>query len=426
MAAYPRNQVGLVAREVLKLTVPQAIALHDNGWDDLTDFEGYSTSDIKAWMSSNSRLTVARGGVVFPSTKAKRIYALAYWVNRKILRGVPIDPDDFTMEILTSSMADYPIHDMKLDEDDDVDKPEQFKYEAWNDWQDSVVTFLKGKKSIRKDIPLYYVIRETPNPIPLVDMTEEDEIIYNAPHNGAAFKLDNRSVHTYLTELTNGTDADQWIKQHKRTQDGRLAWKQLCDHYDGPAEGDKRITVARSDIKILHYKNEASFSFEQYSTKLRKAFLTLKQYKQPKHEKEMVDILLDQINTSDNRLISTIAICRDSHSSAFDDACTYMSQQIAILYPQHQPNAFGKTGRGGRRPRPRQISGVKKRNGKTYFNGVDISDTTRYFSSKEDKKVHFKSKKHKRMLKQNRNLKDKHRRTRSFDNLKSRFLKTRF
>ena len=188
MAAYPRNQVGLVAREVLKLTVPQAIALHNNGWDDLTDFDGYSTSDIKAWKSSNSRLTVARGGVVFPSTKAKRIYALAYWVNRKILRGVPIDPDDFTTEILTSSMADYPVHDMQLDEDDDVDKPEQFKYEAWNDWQDSVVTFLKGKKSIRKDIPLYYVIRETPNPIPLVDMTEEDEIIYNAPHSDAAFK----------------------------------------------------------------------------------------------------------------------------------------------------------------------------------------------------------------------------------------------
>ena len=30
------------------------------------------------------------------------------------------------------------------------------------------------------------------------------------------------------------------------------------------------------------------------------------------HKKEMVDILLDQINTNDHRLISTIAICRDS------------------------------------------------------------------------------------------------------------------
>ena len=125
-----------------------------------------------------------------------------------------------------------------------------------------------------------------------------------------------------------------------------MAWSKLCNHYDGPAEGDKHITIARNDIKILHYKNESSFSFEQYSTRLRKAFLTLEQYEQPKHEKEMVETLLDQMNTNDNRLVTAIGICRDSHGDTFDNACTYMSQQIAVIYPQHQPNAFGKTGRG--------------------------------------------------------------------------------
>ena len=72
-------------------------------------------------------------------------------------------------------------------------------------------------KNIKKTVPLYYVIRKEPNPIPLANMTEEDEIIYHAPHTGAAFIADNKQVHTYLTELTNGTDADQWIKHHKRT-----------------------------------------------------------------------------------------------------------------------------------------------------------------------------------------------------------------
>ena len=166
-----------------------------------------------------------------------------------------------------------------------------------------------------------------------------------------------------------------------------MAWSKLCNHYDGPAEGDKHITIARNDIKILHYKNESSFSFEQYSTRLRKAFLTLEQYEQPKHEKEMVETLLDQMNTNDNRLVTAIGICHDSHGDTFDNASTYMSQQIVVIYPQHQPNAFGKTGRGGRRPRPRQISGVKRRNGKSYFNGVDISDTTGYYSAKEFNKL---------------------------------------
>ena len=242
-------------------------------------------------------------------------------------------------------------------------------------------------KNIKKTVLLYYVIRKKPNPIPLANMTEEDEIIYHAPHTGAAFIADNKQVHTYLTELTNGTDADQWIKHHKRTQNGKQAWIDLCNHYDGAAEGSKRVAVSRSDIQILHYKNEASFPFEQYSTRLRKAFTTLEQYEQGKHEKEKVEILLDQINTNDPKLISTIAICRDSHSATFDDACTYMSEQISVLYPQLQPNAFGKTGRGARKPRTRRISSIKKRNGKTYFNGVDITDTTRYFSAKEFHKL---------------------------------------
>ena len=38
-----------------------------------------------------------------------------------------------------------------------------------------------------KSVPLFYIIRTEPNPSPTTDMTEEDEIIYNAPHNGAGF-----------------------------------------------------------------------------------------------------------------------------------------------------------------------------------------------------------------------------------------------
>jgi hypothetical protein len=192
-----------------------------------------------------------------------------------------------------------------------------------------------------------------------------------------------------------GTDADQWIKAHKRSQDGCAAWIALCEHYDGPAEGDKRVTVARSDITLVHYKNESSFSFEKYSTRLRKAFTTLQDYGQPKCEREKVEILLNQINTNDQRLISSIAICRDSHANTYDEACTYLSSQIVSIFPQHQPNAFGKGGRGGKKSKVRNISAVKKgRGGKTMCNGVDISDTTRYFSKEEFSKLGDEGRKH--------------------------------
>ena len=261
---------------VLNLIVPQATALHNNGWYLVADFEWYAMDGIKSCISSINCLAVNREGVAFPSTNAKRVYTLADWVNRKIICGVVVDPNKLTPTALTLALANYPTHGIQLDADNNVDKSDEFKYETWSDWQDSVVTFIKGKKAMKKDVPLYYVICKTPNPILPTNTTKEDENIYNAPHISVAFKADNKSVHVYLT---NGTDAEQWTKQHTHTQDGKLAWRQLCNYYDGPAEVDKHITVVKSYINAHNYKNEASFSFEHYSTKLRKAFLTLDQYK---------------------------------------------------------------------------------------------------------------------------------------------------
>ena len=387
MAAYPGNEVGLISEDVLQITIPQATALSNNGWVNLMDFRGYTSKDIDDWAASSSRIPLNRGGINFPTVRIRRVKALAYWVNRRILRGINVIPQEFDAAALTSAQTDYPIADMELNSTDDVQSPEAFTYAKWTDWQDSVITFLKGKRNVNKTVPLYYVIRKEPNTIAAGDMTELDEIIYHAPHTGAAYIRDRKQVHTYLTELTNGTDADQWIKDHRRTHDGRAAWISLCNHYDGPAEGDKRVTVARSDITLVHYRNESSFSFEKYSTRLRKAFITLRDYNQPKCEKEKVEILLNQITTNDQRLISSIAICRDSHSDTFDDACTYLSSQITAIFPQHQPNAFGKKGRGGLKNRIRNISSIKKKNGKTIVNGIDITDTTRYYTDQEFTKI---------------------------------------
>ena len=137
----------------------------------------------------------------------------------------------------------------------------------------------------------------------------------------------------------------------------------------------------------MHYRNESIFSFEQYSTRLRKAFQTLHDYKQGKCEAEKVDVLLNQINSNDPKIISAMTICRNSHASSFDNACRYMSKEIAVIYPQQQPNAFGRGGRGRGRQRTCTISAVKRKYGKTFCNGVDMTDTTRYFSPKEYNKI---------------------------------------
>ena len=378
--AYPNTEIGRICDSIIGFSRNQAVALHDNGWEDLSDLSGYTTSDIVSWNTTIGRLAVNRGGVTIASVRIRKLCALNYWVNRRILRGVVPTEAHFNAAALATALADYPIEDMRRESADSVTKPASFVYDKWVDWQDSIITYLKGKKNVTKTVPLYYVIRPL---LPPANPSEEDEIIFNANHTGAAYTADNVTVHQILTELTNGTDADQWIKQHRRTQDGRAAWTGLCNHYDGPAEGDKRVAIARHDVKIVHYRNESSFSFEKYSTRLKSAFTTLSTYNQPKSEVEKVEILLDQISTNDPRLVTSIGICRDQHATTFEDACTYLSKEITTIYPQHQPNAFGRKGKGGKKPQVRGVNAVKTKGGKTTCNGVDLSDTTKYFSKHE-------------------------------------------
>lgn len=184
-----------------------------------------------------------------------------------------------------------------------------------------------------------------------------------------------------------GSDAAEWIKSHRRQRNSRSAWLALCNHYDGPAEGDKRVTVARANIESAYYKNESTFSFEKYSTRLKKAFDTLRQYNQPKSAKEEVDILLKQMNTNNVQLSSCIAICRATHSGQFNDAVTYLGTQIAQIFPQSQP---GSNSRDRARPgngRRRNVSSLVRKNGKVLSNGVDLTDTTRYFTKQEWNKM---------------------------------------
>ena len=135
------------------------------------------------------------------------------------------------------------------------------------------------------------------------------------------------------------------MKDFARNKNCRGSWKNACSHYDGNTTRDKLGTVARHDIKIMCYKNEPSFSFEKYSTRLKKELFILDTYKQPKSKREKVDIWLSQINTSTVPLTTAIRICQDRHNATFDTTFSHLSQQITILSPQHLPDTLGYQGR---------------------------------------------------------------------------------
>ena len=218
---------------------------------------------MKDWISRVNKRPTGRGGCTFGLVAASKLQVLNFWINQELLKGHEIENGQFDNASMRRAMEDVKITRLEAKVDNDTKKPSQFLYEDWVDCQHSVVTYFKASKSIVPEILLYYVIRVKPCPIPAHQITPVDKIIYNAPHNGRAFKHDNQEVHRILDKLTLGTDAADWIKAFKRSQNGKSAWNALVAHYDGPAEGDKRVAIARSNIQSAFYKNESTFSFEK-------------------------------------------------------------------------------------------------------------------------------------------------------------------
>ena len=71
--------------------------------------------------------------------------------------------------------------------------------------------------------------------------------------------------------------------------------QELQAHYDDSSEGSRRKQVARADLKKIFYKNETTFTFEKYVTKLKGIFNVLEKYCVPLYDEQMAKHLPDQI-----------------------------------------------------------------------------------------------------------------------------------
>ena len=89
-----------------------------------------------------------------------KIQGLAYWANKMLLRGHTLVCNGFDSAMMRQSMNDAEIHYAESKRDSDAQTPSKFKYDEWNDWQQSVITYLTSKKSVTlsASISLYYMI----------------------------------------------------------------------------------------------------------------------------------------------------------------------------------------------------------------------------------------------------------------------------
>ena len=122
------------------------------------------------------------------------------------------------------------------------------------------MNYLGQLKGANQQVPLTYVTRKLQTPT-FQPRDEDERKLYAVNHRGPKWNLDNKKVYSILKGFLVDTMAWAWMKEHDRNENGREAWKSMCDHYNGPGEKEKRLSQALEHIKVSHYKNEHTFLF---------------------------------------------------------------------------------------------------------------------------------------------------------------------
>jgi hypothetical protein len=408
--------VGDILRDVLNLSVAQVGAVVDEGINSVEDLANWEHDDIKSWADGKRRLPANRGHVNFGIKAVEKLQGLSFWAMDMKRRGKDVRLRDFDEGLLYEMIAEAKVENKSKNQDSEVPKPEKFNYAVWPEWEKSVYNYFGAKLNAR-GVPMSYVIRKDEVPQDMEERTME--LIYNASLAGAQFRRDSAEVLAFLKSLVIGTEAENWIGNAKC---GRVLMSNLQTHYDGKAEGERRRNVAVSDLTSVFYKHESTFPFNTFINRLKKCFDTLEECGVPKHETEKVELLLDKIQCTHPEIKNQVSQCRNTHGNSFEDASVFLAGHIARVFPKNNPHSQSYNGgRGGRshqrnisfagrhgRGRGRGRSGHGGRGGRggrhsdnvnngnqngNIVNGVDASDTTRYYSKQEWAKLDFHTRK---------------------------------
>jgi hypothetical protein len=387
------------------LTPANRASVRSEGFADISDFGMMKVTNFASMATRISRMRPAAGGFRFGEVHVRNLEALAYWVRDKQRRNELLVAREFTQAVRDQCRRDVDTEYIEITqaEASKTTAPAKFVATDWVSWEIVFANYLAGLYGV-SGVPLSYVIRKNV-PGGHAIITESERLVSAAPLTGRVFQSDTQKVYRILKSVTVGTDAWEWIKVYDSNQDGRLAFKALREHYDGPGEIDKRISLARTQIKELFYKNEQTFSFEKFVTKLNGAFQMLAECHEDLTEKNKVDHMITAMSQCTNSAIiaaTTTILMNPEMRNNFLAAANKMTEVIANIFPAVQLHRRGRNvafvqtgrgrgrgrggGRGGRSPGGQGRGGGRGRGGgpgtntgSRMCNGVDISDLTRWF-----------------------------------------------
>jgi hypothetical protein len=358
----------------------------------------------------------------------KKVCAWVFWAAERRRRNLPVDMATWgaagTMAEAMQAMAIS--ESVKTREVPSELIPGKVETElGWYVWDEKFENYLAAQIGTA-NTPLDYVIRRD-KPVgwdPVVDATNaHEERRYQVALAGPEFNQDDKAVYLKLKGFCLDTPAWEWIREFDRQMSGRNAMIALRMHYEGEGEVSKRIGVAHATLDSSLYRNEFTFSFERFSTRMKMAFTVLEKHGEPYAEMTKVKMLNDRIQIPNNGQIQIAkSNMMDMHPNNFNDAVGYMAKKVTEIFPdafdadtrrdhrrkrnvsearsgrgRGRPRRGGRRGRDGRESRDggRTGNGGRSQRGRartegnsggrrvTWMNGIDVTDVRRVFTDEE-------------------------------------------
>jgi hypothetical protein len=365
----------------------------------LDAFGDYTDTMIESMADKNEKRTPATTRVRFGIQRVLYVKAVSYWVRKQRREGVPVAIDDLNPDVISRM-----VQEMNLERtveaksaDDKLDQPGKFEPKRYVSWARSFENYLDSLRG-KSGVPLSYILRPE-GAIPADAADDYQRVIWSAPFAGATFREDNRRVYRIYKDLMIGTDGWTWFNR-ATVGDGRDAHLLITQHYRGDAETALRAAEAEATLNRLHYRNETSFSFERYITRMSECFELMEDNHQGYSEAQKVKKMLDGVVSTNAEVVAIKAVVRSTHPTDFNSASTLMAGQIALLYPAASTDVRNKRkisavaqgrGRGRGRCGGRNAGGRGGGGGRhgnpQILNGVDVSDPMRSFTSDEWKRL---------------------------------------
>jgi hypothetical protein len=337
---------------------PAAQFVQTTGIQTPDDLLNFSETDMVSIVKAHNR----RPNIVnVPMLVEKNLKALVYFAKYQWRRQNEIRPEDWTPEEMTRIKAVMQqVKAAKADRIGDNIDPGPIDVGAgYHDWVGRFRNKLRSTIGAA-DVPIIYVIRPShddddewePDP----DNPAEVDM-YAMRLDGPEYQQDSQTVFTLLYNCCNHTaavgrrEALAWIEQHINTQDGRAAFASFREHFEGEGPTAMRRNQAFAQLKSLHWKNEASMTFAEFSSALKNAYDIVSE-EAPYADEHKVRDLLEKIKpTSQVQQMEVVkGRVRDEFPTDFNKAIAYIASRIAEIYAEDiaKLHRFGITNKRNR------------------------------------------------------------------------------